>query len=54
MELIELMFKSFWHFVGFTILLTGLSSFIISIWNGFWRYWTIRNNRNELKQKEEQ
>lgn len=44
MEAIELMFKSFWHFVGFTILLTGLSNFIIILWSRFWRYLTIRKH----------
>ena len=44
METIELMFKSFWHFVGFIILLTGLLNFILLLWNSFLRHWTSKMN----------
>ncbi len=44
MELLNLIFKSFWHFAGFAILLTGLGNFLLRIWNRFFRHWNIRKH----------
>jgi len=45
MELINLIFKSFWHFIGACILLGGLGNFLLLMWNRFWRHWNIRKHR---------
>lgn len=42
--ILEITFKSFWHFVGMAILLTGLGNFLLIIWNRFWRHWNIRKH----------
>lgn len=44
MELIELIFKSFWHFIGSTIILGCIGTFILNIWNRFFRHWNIRKH----------
>jgi hypothetical protein len=37
MELLELTFRSFWHFLGMTIILNGAAYFVV---NGLTRLWT--------------
>lgn len=44
MEILNFIFKSFWHFVGCSILLSGLANFIFLIWNRFWRHFNIRKH----------
>lgn len=44
MELFEFTFKSFWHFIGMTILFTGVANFLFLMWNRFWRHMNIRKH----------
>ena len=44
MKVLELIFESIWHFIGFAILLTGLANFILLMWNEFWKHWNIRKH----------
>lgn len=44
MQLINLIFESFWHFIGACILLSILGNFILNLWNRFWRHLNIRKH----------
>ncbi len=44
MEILELMFRSIWHFVGMCIVLTGVGNFTLIMWNRFFRHWNIRKH----------
>jgi D-alanyl-lipoteichoic acid acyltransferase DltB (MBOAT superfamily) len=44
MELLNLMFASFWHFVGFTIVLTGVANFFLLLINRIMRHRNIRKH----------
>lgn len=41
-ELLKFVLSDFWTFLGFLIILNGISGFIFLIWNRFWRHWNIR------------
>lgn len=43
-EIINLIFKSFWHFVGFAILFFGFGKLIFLLVNRTFRHWTIRKH----------
>jgi uncharacterized membrane protein YccF (DUF307 family) len=42
MEVIKFMFSGFWIFLGFLILLSGLSSFILILYQRTLRYWSMK------------
>jgi hypothetical protein len=44
LELIEFMFKSFWHFIGSFMIILMMFNFLIIIWNRFWRHLNIRKH----------
>lgn len=44
MEVMQLIFKSFWHFVGSLVLLVTVFNFLFAMWNRFWRHWNIRKH----------
>jgi hypothetical protein len=48
MEILELIFRSFWHFLGSLILISmvfgGTLRFLAFLWNRFWRHWNIRKH----------
>lgn len=41
-HLLDLMFNGFWAFIGGCILLSMAGTFLMFIWNRFWRHWNIR------------
>ncbi len=41
MEIINFIFKSFWHFIGFIIILCIVTDFLMALYNRFWRHWTL-------------
>lgn len=43
-EIINFMFKGFWHFVGCIIIFFGIKNFTLILWNKFWRHWNIRKH----------
>ena len=44
MEILQFVFQSFWHFVGFLFLLASFGNAILAIWTRLLRYWTIRKH----------
>lgn len=44
MEIIELIFSGFWHFIGASILIGMAFQFLLIIWNRFWRHLNIRKH----------
>jgi len=44
MELINFIFKSFWTYFGFAILLGMVLNFLLQLWNRFWRHKNIRKH----------
>lgn len=43
-DILEIIFRSFWTFIGFAILFSMLLSFLFLLWNRFWRHWNIRKH----------
>jgi len=41
---LEIIFQSFWHFAGTTLLLSMVLKFIQNIWTIFWRHYSIRKH----------
>jgi hypothetical protein len=44
MELLEIIFRSFWHFIGFMMLLSVIAQFLFIMWNRTLRHWNIRKH----------
>ncbi len=43
-DLFEIIFRSFWTFIGSLILLTGTVNFTLHMWNRGFRHWNIRKH----------
>lgn len=43
-SLFEIIFRSFWTFTGFLIIMSLLLSTIVIMWNRFFRHWNIRKH----------
>lgn len=43
-EIVELILSNFWKFMGGVILLSMCGTFLMFIWNRFWRHWNIRKH----------
>jgi len=44
MEYLQFIFQSFWHFIGFAILLGMALNFLLTLYNRFFRHWNIRKH----------
>lgn len=43
-EFFQLVFRSFWTFIGFVIILALCLEFVLKIWNRSFRHWNIRKH----------
>lgn len=43
-QILEITFKSFWHFVGMVLIFSGLINLIFRCWNRFLRMLNIRKH----------
>lgn len=44
MEFIKFMFSDFFIFLGMLIILSGIGSGVLFMWNRMWRHWNIRKH----------
>lgn len=43
-QIFEIAFSGLWQFIGMCIILSGIGTFLLTIWNRFWRHWNIRKH----------
>jgi hypothetical protein len=43
-HLVDIAFSGFWQFVGMFILFSSFLTFLMFLWNRFWRHWNIRKH----------